>query len=207
MQPRGTQLRCLWSRTISCLPCSPTFSILCRGLHFLHQHWTKNPNLHIAVQCWLALQQARHLAFISEFTINIRHIEGHATHVADALSHNVHAFQQSIIDLKALDVAQSSDQELRELCTFTTSFCLQQISLPKSDHSLFCDICHGWTRPLVTSAMHQDFSNNLHSLPHPTVKASHRLIVERYAWLNVKCDSQLTVIANSPRFNFKWGRP
>ena len=55
-------------------------------------------------------RQARHLAFISEFTTDIHHIEGQANKVADALSLRVFVLQPSPIDLEALAFAQDQDE-------------------------------------------------------------------------------------------------
>ena len=101
---------------------------------------------------------ARHLAFFSEFTTDIHQTEGRANHVV--LSQNIHALQQSVIniDLEALAVPQSSDQELRELCISTTSLRLQRIPLPNTDHSLLCHISQG------PSVIRRDIFNDLHRL-------------------------------------------
>ena len=133
-------------------------------------------------------RQARHLAFISEFTTDIRHIEGQTNRVADALSRNVHVLEQSPINLETLAVAQSQDEELQRLCTSTTSLCLEHIPIPCSTHTLLCDVSQGHPRPLVPLTMRRDIFNSLHSLSHPGIKASRHLVAERYVWPNMKRD-------------------
>ena len=81
--------------------------------------------------------QARHLAFISEFTTDLRHIEGQANRVADALSRNVLALEQFPIDLDAFASAQEQDEELLKLFTSPTSLKLAQVPLSHSGQ------CHG----------------------------------------------------------------
>ena len=74
-------------------------------------------------------RQTRQLAFISEFTNDIRYIEGQANQVADALSRNVHVLEQSPIDFEALAVAQQGDDELQHLRTSDTSLPLEQVPI------------------------------------------------------------------------------
>ena len=133
-------------------------------------------------------RQARHLAFISEFKTDIRHIEGQTNRVADALSRNVHVLELSPINLETLAVAQSQDEELQRLCASTTSLCLEHIPIPCSTHTLLCDVSQGRPRPLVPLAMRRDIFNSLHSLSHPGIKASRHLVAERYVWPNMKRD-------------------
>lgn len=133
-------------------------------------------------------RQARHLAFLSEFTTDIRHIEGPANHVADALSRNVLVLEHSPIDLEALAFAQGQDKDLQQLCTSHTALRLEQVPLPHSRNTLLCDISQGRPRPLVPSTMRRLIFDNLHSLSHPGIKASRRLVSERYVWPNMKRD-------------------
>ena len=133
-------------------------------------------------------RQARHLAFISEFTNDIRHIEGLANPVADALSRNVLVLEQSPVDLETLAVAQSQDEDLKSLFTSSTSLQLKQVPIPHSNKTLLCDVSLGRPRPLVPSTMRRAVFDNLHSLSHPGIKASRRLVSERYVWPNMKRD-------------------
>ena len=76
-------------------------------------------------------RQARRLAFISEFTNDIRHIEGLANPVAAALSRNVLVLEQSPVDLETLAVAQSQDEDLKSLFTSSTSCLLYTSPSPR----------------------------------------------------------------------------
>ena len=92
-------------------------------------------------------RQSRQIAFISEFTTDIRYIEGQANQVADTLSRNVYAIEQSPIDFEALAVAQNSDDELKQLSTSGTSLRQEQLPIPSSNHSLLCDTSQGQPSP------------------------------------------------------------
>ena len=133
-------------------------------------------------------RQARHLAFISELTTDIRHIEGQANRFADALSRNILALQQSPLDLDTLATAQYQDEELLKRSTCPTSLQLAQVLLSHSGRTLLCDVSQGRPRPLVPSAMRRAIFDKMHPLSHPGIKASRRLMSERYAWPNMKRD-------------------
>ena len=119
---------------------------------------------------------------------DLRHIEGQANHVADALSRNVLALEQSPIELDAFASAQEQDEELLKLSTSPTSLKLAQVPLSHSGQTLLCDISQGRPRPLVPLAMRRAIFDKLHSLSHPGIKASRRLITERYVRPTMKRD-------------------
>ena len=96
-------------------------------------------------------RQARHLAFIFEFTSDIRHIDGHANHVADALSRNVYALTQAPVELETMACAHVCDPELKQLPSTTTS--LQNVPIPNSDQTILCDVSQGYRRPVVPSSL------------------------------------------------------
>ena len=118
----------------------------------------------------------------------IRHIEGQANKVANALSCRVLVLQQSPIDLKALALAQDQDDNLHQLATSLTSLQLEQVPIPCTSKTLLCDVSQGRPHPLVPSSMHRAIFDNLHSLFHPGIKASHHLVSERCVWPNMKRD-------------------
>ena len=88
-------------------------------------------------------RQSRQLAYISEFTTDIRNIEGPANNVADALSRGIQALKQSPVDFETLAAAPSSDDEIQNRLDTDTSLRLEQIPIPDSNHSLLCDTSQG----------------------------------------------------------------
>ena len=125
------------------------------------------------------IHHGRHLAVISEFMTDLCHIEGQANRVADALSRNVLALEQSPLDLDAFASAQEHDEELLQLSTSPTSLKLAQVFLSHSGRTLLCDISQGHPRPVVPLAMRRAIFDKLLSLSHPDIKASRRLISEQ----------------------------
>ena len=125
---------------------------------------------------WLSPQQAWHLAFISEFTSDIRHINGDANPVADALSYNVYTLIEAAIELEAITAAQLCDQEIQHLSSTNTSLQLEQLPIPNSNTTILCDSSQGTPRPTVPSTMRHDIFNKIHSLSHPGIKASRHLV-------------------------------
>ena len=81
-------------------------------------------------------RQLRHLDFISQFTSDIRHVNGTDNCVADALSQiETNALHQlpPIIDFKAIAEAQQTDSEFTQLQSSTSSIKFKPLPLPTSD--------------------------------------------------------------------------
>ena len=96
-------------------------------------------------------RQIRHLNYISQFTSDIRHIQGRDNQAPDALS-RVQAVSQNsspVIDFEQLAIAQRDDHELSKLRTTPNSFNLRDISLPVCGTLLTCDKSTGKLRPVV----------------------------------------------------------
>ena len=70
-----------------------------------------------------SLRQTRQLAFIAEFTTDIRYVKGETNFVADALSRpSVSAIHDGpVIDYKALSLDQANDAEFTRLRLSNTS--------------------------------------------------------------------------------------
>ena len=87
-------------------------------------------------------RQTHHLSFISEFTSDIRHVDGKDNVVADALS-RIYSFSAvtPTLDYTELASHQTADQVTQALRTATTSLKLVDITPPGSRHSSSV-ICH-----------------------------------------------------------------
>ena len=133
-------------------------------------------------------RQVWHLGYIAQFTSDIRHMKGTNNAAADALSRmevdTLHT-TSSIIDFKAMVEAQSNDlsQEGR-----APSLTLSWISVPTCDATLLCDTSTGTPRPLVPPQFCRQVFDTLHSLSHPGVCVTQRLVTSRYVWPGINKD-------------------
>ena len=138
-------------------------------------------------------RQVRHLDYISQFTGDIRHVKGMDNTVADALSRSsvnqLHATQAPALDMELMAKAQTEDPELRTLQSSTSSS-LQFITVPQltSPSTLVCDNTTGTPRPFVPAAFRRIVFDSLHSLAHPGVRATKRLIAECFVWPEMNTD-------------------
>ena len=146
----------------------------------------------------LTPRQIRHLDFISQFTTDVRHIKGSDNAVADALSHieanalhsdSADAVFPPNIDFKDIAAAQQHDTELQQLQSSSTSLQLQSVPLPTSNITLVCDMSTGVPRPYIPSELRHTIFDALHSLSHPGVRATQRLITAHYVWPKIKSDT------------------
>ena len=121
-------------------------------------------------------RQTRHLDLICQFTSDIRHVKGVG---ANALELN--SARPAIIDFKAMATAQATDPELARLqSSTTTSLHFQTVPLAMSDTTIICDTSTGVFRPFVPVDFRQAVFHSLHSLSHPGIRATQRLLTARY---------------------------
>ena len=138
-------------------------------------------------------RQSRHLDFISQFTSDIRHIRGSDNTVADALSRfpisAVHLSDSlPAMDFQAMAVAQAEDTDIQSLCD-DSSLKLQRVPLTLSDGvTLLCDVSTGVQRPVVPTDFRRPVFDVLHSLSHPGIRATQRLVTQHFVWPGVNKD-------------------
>lgn len=131
-------------------------------------------------------REARHLDFVSQFTSDIRHVAGADNPVADALSRVAVLELSNSIDLTQLAAAQSNDSGLERLRT-ASSLLIQPLPLPNGG-SILCDVSQHTPRPVVPQPCRRMVFESLHNLSHPGVRASVRLITERFIWPKASTD-------------------
>ncbi|XP_076067722.1 uncharacterized protein LOC143040513 [Oratosquilla oratoria] len=125
----------------------------------------------------------RHLAYISEFTTDIRHIRGADNTAADALSRSANAITRSAtLDYAAIAQAQTEDEELRDLQQGTTSLRLVLQQADALAAPLWCDISTGHARPYIPKAFRRPVFRHFHDMAHPGILATQRLIQKRAVW-------------------------
>ena len=143
---------------------------------------------------WTARQQ-RQLAYISEFTVDIRHVPGASNVVADCLSrppeiaavnHSpLTTFVPDSVDFSAIASAQKSCPDVKLLKGKED---LKIVPFNVTSGLLWCDVSTGLPRPLLPSAFRRDIFNVLHNLAHPGIRTSRRLICSRFLWPGMNKD-------------------
>ncbi|CAH8562393.1 unnamed protein product [Dicrocoelium dendriticum] len=142
----------------------------------------------------LSARETRQLEYISKFTSDIRHLSGANNAVADALSSaEINAlFEHSSIDFQELATAQHQDnqflQQLQE-----TNLHVKAIPLPDSSDVLMCDLSTGKPRPVVPPNYRRIIFDSIHGLSHPGIRATRKLISDRFVWPALNKDVQLMV--------------
>ena len=137
-------------------------------------------------------RQIRQLDFISQFTSDIRHVSGSNNPVADALSRlEILATQQgpTMIDFKAMAIAQQSDPELQLIqSSQSSSLKFTMVPIEGTDTTLVCDTSTGIVRPYVPKDFRYQVFELLHSLSHPGIRATQHLVKSSYVWPNINTD-------------------
>ncbi|GBL54341.1 Pro-Pol polyprotein [Araneus ventricosus] len=133
-------------------------------------------------------RQLRYLDFISQFSTDIRHITGSKNVVADTLSRisDVHLPK---VDFSAMANAQTSDEELQALLSKNElSLLLKPLSTDPTSSELYCNIRNDIVRPYVPASFRKTVFQSLHNLSHPGIRATKRLIGQRFVWPSMQKD-------------------
>ena len=127
-----------------------------------------------------SLRQIRHLDFISQFTNDIRHTTESENVVAEL-------FPISRPWRPRL-TSRLWQQELERFRTGNTGLQLKLVRIPGCDVSVLCDVSTRTARPYVTESFRRAAFESIHRLSHPGVKATVKLVTQRYVWPSVKAD-------------------
>ena len=154
--------------------------------------WTDHAPLTHAIPAGRSCRLCQ-LQFISEFTSNIRHIEGEEEVVTDYLSRppTVNAIFQELqsIDLQRTAQKQHTDPDIRNLQEDdNTFFKLIEQNLSDSGLTLLIDISRKAPRVVVPSALHKHAFDAVHSISHPSIRAFRKLIGQRFVWKGMNKD-------------------
>ena len=139
-------------------------------------------------------RQTRHMNYISNYTSDIRYIQGDQNVAADCLSRpvepcvNVIFQEQPPLNYVELAEAQESDSLLMHLQNSDNSLEISTQKLPSSSKTLLIDLSTGIARPLVPQSHRQKIFDLLHGLAHPGIKASLKLISQRFVWPGMRKD-------------------
>nr|VZI27627.1 unnamed protein product [Spirometra erinaceieuropaei] len=130
----------------------------------------------------LSPRESRHLDYISQFTSDIRHIDGSRNEVADALS------RPSIAHLQlspGIDLAEMAAEQRRvgPHCDEDVSgLQLQELPLTTGNGTILCDVSTPSHRPFVPPSLRRKVFSSLHDLSHPGSRATDKLVSDRFVW-------------------------
>ncbi|BHF73292.1 hypothetical protein SprV_0401637300 [Sparganum proliferum] len=127
-------------------------------------------------------REIRQLDYISQFTSDIRHIDGSRNEVADALS------RPSIAHLQlspGIDLAEMAAEQRRvgSPCDEDVSgLQLQELPLTTGNGTILCDVSTPSHRPFVPPSLRRKVFSSLHNLSHPGSRATDKLVSDRFVW-------------------------
>ena len=149
-----------------------------------------------------SLRQSRQLAFIAEFTTDIRYVKGETNFVPDALSRpSVSAIDNtSAINYKELGADQSLDVEFTRLHHSTSSTMNFKLLKSFDNHLIWCDVSTGHNQPYLTERFRKTVFLNLHELGHPSHRATKPLINTRFVWHGMNIDIVPAKAVRPPKF-------
>jgi len=169
-----------------------------RSFHIMTDHKPLTFALHRTTDAWSARQQ-RHLAYVAEYTSDIRHVKGVENVVADALSRpptspaDAPLSQLQPVAAKvaaAVELVQGGKVTVGNLateqpsCSETMALAgrpdVQKVSL--AGHQLLCMVNGAGVRPLVPLALRRAVFDSVHCLAHPGIRATVRMVTARYVW-------------------------
>ena len=135
-------------------------------------------------------RQQRHLDFIAQFTSDLRYVKGEKNVVADCLSRITASLFEELEAINFLEMAaaQQHDPIIDHIQTSKNSLKLEYKPLPNQGVSILGDMSTGKFRPLVPEAFRRKVFDSFHSLSHPGIKGTQKLISRRYTCPGIKAD-------------------
>ena len=80
------------------------------------------------------------------------------------------------------------DSQLQELTQANSSSALKPVPAVMADVTLLCDVSTGTPRPYVPKEFRRSIFDLLHSLSHPGIRCTQKLITARFIWPNIDSD-------------------
>jgi len=133
---------------------------------------------------WTPRQQ-RHMAYVSQYTEDLRHVAGEENVVADAMSRPpavaavVPPASTGPLKWGEMAVAQ---REWPELAALRDNSSLQLKEVATEGESIWCDFSTGGVRPVVPPPFQRPVFDQVHGLAHAGVRATCRMISARFVW-------------------------
>ncbi|GFT16975.1 transposon Ty3-I Gag-Pol polyprotein [Nephila pilipes] len=88
---------------------------------------------------------------------------------------------------------QQNDSQLQDILagSCSTPLVLQPLPMGQTPVTLHCDVSTDRIRPFVPEFFRREIFNNLHALSYPEIRASLKLVAERYVWQSMRHDVTL----------------
>ncbi|XP_029162232.1 uncharacterized protein K02A2.6-like [Nylanderia fulva] len=141
-------------------------------------------------------RQFRYLDFIGQFTTDIRHVAGVENVVADALSRIEEL--NSPLDYAALAQLQEKDEEIGECLRRESGLKLEKVEIPGIGRAIYCNTATTTPRPFLTRPFRRAAFDLIHNLAHPGIKATGKLVAQRYVWPSMSADCRVWARACVP---------
>lgn len=193
LQPAQTRYSTFGRELLAIYMAIKHFRHILEGRRFIVYTDHKPLTFALATRCdKFSPRETRHLDFISQFTSDIRYIKGSSNLIADALSRHHLNYIANPLSFSWCEIAkaQKDDPDLAR-CQTSSSLKLQEFPLPDGDGHIICDTTTGKPRPFVPSRFRRDIFTHFHSISHPGVRATVRLIADRYVWPYMNRDLRL----------------
>lgn len=132
-------------------------------------------------------RRVRQLAFISEFTTDIRHISGEENVVSDTLSRVETITCPTTLDYQELALRQLDDGYIAQATQEkgVSSLRFKQIRLPFSENPVYCEISTNNARPYLPEQFRRVAFDSIHQLSHPGIRVSRKMMSQRFFWPNM----------------------
>jgi hypothetical protein len=170
------------------------FHHFCEGRAF--QLWTDHQTLVTAISCVsapISPRQQRHLAFISEFIVQVLYFHGLKNVVADFLSCPNQTTTGSVAAASAADPVYFEEMATEQNLCPETQRLLGGTSLKLAFHQtgaqcLAGDVSTGNFRPIVPLKFRKNIFDHFHNVAHPGRLAFRCIISSRFVWRCLSSD-------------------
>ena len=92
------------------------------------------------------------------------------------------------MDYEKLAESQKDDDEIKEWLRRETGLRLEKVKIPGAGVDIYCDMTTDVPRPFLTTPFRKVAFNTLHGLAHPGVRATVKLVTQRYVWPSINKD-------------------
>lgn len=133
-------------------------------------------------------RRIRQLDFILQFCNDIKHVSGNDNVAADCLSRIATIdISPSPLDYEKLADAQEQDEELQNFLQ-NEAYKFQKIFVPNCKKPIYCEISRNRARPYLPKEFRVSAYNALHGISHPGIRATRKMIQDRYIWHGMNKD-------------------